>query len=129
MKRSSFNPVSLQLCKPDTVKSSHLSYKIHAFASANQIYLLTVPWRQQMSYSRMASTCLSPNGYRGLQYSLQYPRTLCPADAAAVIRMERMHVTSTNAGRMSPGPSGLSVAQLSGWSLVTVQTQGRLSVP
>lgn len=73
----------------------------------------------------MAYTSLSPNRYRGLEYSPQYPRTACPADAAAVIRMRRMHVTGTNAERMSPGPPGL---YNSGLCLVTVQTRGIFSL-
>lgn len=101
-----FNLASMQLCEPDSVKSSHLSDQIHAVTSPNQIFLLTVLWRQQMSYYQMAYTSLVPNGYRWLKYSPQYPRTPCPADAAAVARMQRMHVTCRNTGSLSVGPSG-----------------------
>lgn len=59
-----------------------------------------------MSYYQMAYNSLMPNGYRGLKYSPQYPRTPCPADAAAVARMQRMHATCRNTGRMVVGPSG-----------------------
>ena len=118
----------LQLCEPDTVKSSHLSDQIHAVTSPNLICLITVPWKKRLSSYQMAPTSLSPNGYRAVEYSPQNPSTPCPADAAAVARMRRMHVTCRNTGRTPVVPSGLhnSVAQPNDWSPVSVQKQDTL---
>lgn len=103
--RSHFNPAFLQLCEPDSVKSSILSHQIHAVTSANQICLLTVPWREQMSYYQLAHTSPLPYWCRGLKYpplsqdTLSSWCTSCRPNAADACYLQKHwkgHLAHTN---------------------------------